>query len=288
MKESDRRAAVTAARNEITEHYIYKRLAASAKDPHNAEVLSRISEDELRHYRFWADLLGRRVGHSPPKVLFFCLLARLFGVTFAVKLMERVEGAAEANYTQMADSVPQAADMAADEDEHERELIAMIDEERLRYMGAVVLGLNDALVELTGALAGFTFALAKPRLIAVAGLITGISASLSMAGSEYLATRSEGGELSPGKAAFYTGLAYVITVALLILPYLLLANVYLCLGVMVLTALVVIAVFNFYASVAKDERFTKRFGEMAAISLGIAALSFCIGMLVRKLLPVDV
>ena len=44
--------------------------------------------------------------------------------------------------------------MLSREEEHERELIALIDEERLRDMGSVVLGLNDALVEFTGMLAG--------------------------------------------------------------------------------------------------------------------------------------
>ena len=35
----------------------------------------------------------------------------------------------------------------------------MINDERLQYISSMVLGINDALVELTGAPAGFTFAL---------------------------------------------------------------------------------------------------------------------------------
>ena len=50
-------------------------------------------------------------------------------------------------------------------------------------MGSVVLGLNDELVEFTGALAGFTLALSDHRLIALTGSITGIAAALSMASS---------------------------------------------------------------------------------------------------------
>ena len=50
--------------------------------------------------------------------------------------------------------MPSAKEIVEDEDKHEQELIDLIDEERLRYVGSIVLGLNDALVELTGALAG--------------------------------------------------------------------------------------------------------------------------------------
>ena len=117
--------------------------------------------------------------------------------------------------------------MAKEEDEHEKALIDMLDEERLKYIGSMVLGLNDALVELSGALAGFTFALTESRLVGVAGLITGVAATLSMGASEYLSQRSESGELHPLKAAIYTGIAYLITVTLLVAPYFIVPNVYL-------------------------------------------------------------
>ena len=73
--------------------------------------------------------------------------------------------------------------MYKSEQEHEAALIELIDEERLRYISSMVLGLNDALVELTGALAGFTFALGNTTTIAMAGFITGSAATLSMAAS---------------------------------------------------------------------------------------------------------
>ena len=104
--------------------------------------------------------------------------------------MEKVEGKAQAIYEEISKYVPAAIDIEKDEKEHERKLIDLIDEERLRYVGSMVLGLNDALVELTGALAGFTLAFRNTRLIAMASFITGIAASLSMAASEYLSTKS--------------------------------------------------------------------------------------------------
>ena len=164
----------------------------------------------------------------------------------------------------------------------------MIDEERLGYVGSIIRGLNDALVELTGSLAGFTLALQDSRLIAMAGLITGIAASLSMGATEYLARKSEGSSKSPLKASLYTGIAYIFTVMFLIFPYLLLSNIYISMGIMILDAIIVIIVFNFYISVARGFSFWKRFAEMALLSLGVAAISFAIGFIVRQFLGVDV
>mgnify|MGYP003449504475 FL=1 len=164
----------------------------------------------------------------------------------------------------------------------------MLDEERLRYAGSVVLGLNDALVELTGALAGLTLALQNGKLIALSGLITGIAASLSMAASEYLSTRSEKTDKHPVRAAIYTGIAYICTVFLLILPYLLFENYFFDLAWALTTAVIIIAAFNYYISVAKDESFRDRFLEMAGLSLGVALFSFIIGYFIRMWLGIEV
>ena len=164
----------------------------------------------------------------------------------------------------------------------------MLDEESLKYAGSVVLGLNDALVELTGTLAGLTFALQNTRLIALAGLITGISASFSMASSEFLSVKSEGGELKPGRAALYTGIAYIFTVILLVLPYILIQSYLAALIATISIAILIIAIFNYYISVAKDFYFRKRFLEMAGISLGVAAISFIVGYFVRIAFGIDI
>jgi VIT1/CCC1 family predicted Fe2+/Mn2+ transporter len=187
----------------------------------------------------------------------------------------------------VAEIIPYAQQIKNEEEEHEHKLLDLLQEERLRYASSVVLGLNDALVELTGALAGLTFALQDTALMALAGLVTGISASLSMAASEYLSSREEAEEgKSAAKSSFYTGTAYIITVLLLVLPYLLMENVYSALAVMLAIALVIIFVFNYYISVAKDLNFRRRFGEMALLSMGVALLSFGIGWLLRQFIGI--
>jgi len=148
----------------------------------------------------------------------------------------------------------------------------------------MVLGLNDALVELTGALAGLTFTLQNSRLIGAAGLITGIAASLSMSASEYLSQKSEKGSKNPIKAMFYTGIAYVLTVLLLVIPYFVFANYYIALGVTLLNGILVILVFTFFISVVKELSFREMFLEILFISLGVAAVSFMIGWIANGVL----
>ena len=144
--------------------------------------------------------------------------------------------------------------------------------------------MNDALVELTETLAGLTLALRNARLIGMAGFITGIAASLSMAASECLSTSTGESEREPLKACFYTGVAYVFTVAVLIAPYFLFDSYMVALGVTLAGAVVVIFLFTAYVSVARDIPFKRRFLEMALISFGVAALSFAIGFVVREFL----
>lgn len=273
--------------DEITAHHLYKAIAGFIKDEENKAIILRVSEQELKHYNQLKAMTGVALAPQRWKLFFFYWITRLLGVTFGIKLLERSEQNAIENYDAAGRMLPVLQEISGEEEQHEQKLIGMIDEERLNYMGAIVLGLNDALVELTGALAGFTFAFQNTRLIALTGLITGISASLSMAASEYLSTTHEGGEHAL-KSAVYTGSAYVFTVICLILPYLLIGNPYISLGVTLLVAVAIIFFFNYYIAVAKDYNFRKRFLEMAGISLGVAAVSFLIGVLIKRYIGVDV
>ncbi len=279
---------IKAQQNEITEYHIYTKLADTVKDEHNSEVLRKIGHDEKAHYEIWKKYTGVDVKPDRWKIFKFYWIAKIFGLTFGIKLMENGEAEAQINYEALTDYVKDAKKIAADEDAHEKQLIALIEEERLDYVGSIVLGLNDALVELTGALAGFTFAMQNTRLIALAGLITGIAASFSMAASEFLSQRSEGEGDTALKSAVYTGIAYVTTVILLILPYLLIDHFMICLGITLAIAICIIFFFNYYIAVAKDLDFKARFFEMAFISLGVSAITFLIGVLIRQFIQIEI
>jgi VIT1/CCC1 family predicted Fe2+/Mn2+ transporter len=215
------------------------------------------------------------------------LLARLLGLTFVLKLMEKREGTGSRVYAELSQYFPEAKAFSEEELVHEQKLLGMLDEEGLQYVGSVVLGLNDALVELTGALAGFTLALSDNKIISLVGLVTGISAAMSMAASDYLSSKAEN-DPKAKKSALYTGVAYLFTVILLIMPFLLLDDKFMALGITLFTAVAIIFCFNYYISTAKDLNFKARFLEMTFISLGVATFSFFVGYALKYLLGVDV
>ena len=288
LDQATKKKLLSAQRAEITEHFIYEKLSQSTKDAHNKEILKRISSDELEHHNVWKEYTGEDAKPAKLKIWMYYLISRILGITFGIKLMEKGEEQAQETYQEISKVVPAAKDIAREEDEHEKQLIGLIDEERLKYTGDIVRGMNVALVELTGALAGLTLAIPNPRLILTAGLIIGIAMTLSLASTEYLATRTGGSIRSPFKAVVYAGFANIFTVLFLIFPYLIFANIYFSLGVMILNAIIVIFLFSFYISVVKDISFKKRFLEMSLISLGVAALAFGIGLLARIFLHLEI
>lgn len=283
----DREALCEFQRNEITESIVYSKLASIEKNATNRAILLRIAADEKKHYGILKQYTQKDFSPNKYRIAKFYCIARLLGITFAIKLMENGEDNAKNNYAKY-EEYPELQEIAREEEEHEKQLIELINEERLEYMGSIVLGLNDALVEFTGALAGFTLALNSPKLIALTGSITGIAAALSMASSEYLSTKSEGEKgKHPLKASFYTGLAYIITVGLLVSPFIFFSNVLIALAVMLTTALIIIAAFNYYYAVARSESFRKRFIEMAVLSFSVAGLSFIIGYALKKFTGIE-
>ena len=276
-------------RDELTGGILYDYIARRQKDANNKAAFSEMAAAEYSHHEVWKGYTGCDVRPHRLKILIFKAFSWVFGITFTVKYFEQGEKTGAADLTAIEAEIPEIKAIIADEHEHEDRLIEMIDEERLRYVGSMVLGLNDALVELTGAIAGLTFALTNTRLVALSAIIVGVSATLSMAASNYLAERADGN----GKALLssaYTGAAYLVTVALLVLPYLLLPNhLYLvAFGLMLAVVVVIIMVFNYYTAVAQSLPFWRRFAEMAVISLGVAAIAFGIGLLAKLLLGIDV
>lgn len=274
--------------NELTESVIYQEIAKFAKGDENKKTLLRLSSEEKAHYEIWKSYTGIEMKPQKAKVFKYKMIARLLGFTFAVKLMENGEENAQSEYELLAKEVEESVTIRQQEEEHEAALLGMLDEEILQYVGSMVLGLNDALVELTGSLAGFTLAMQNTRLIALSGLILGISATFSMASSEFLSAKSEG-RSDALKSCTYTGIAYLVTVVLLIAPYLIFGNAQymLALGCMLVIVILIIAGFTYYTSVAQDQPFKSRFIEMATISISVAVLSFLVGKIAKVFLGVD-
>ena len=273
--------------NEATDQRVYAALAKQASLQKNSEILEKMSHDEGLHCAVWGRYTGIEAKADMFRVRLFVVLGKIFGLVFVINLMEGGEDDSAENYRKLMEELPEARSIMEDETRHEAQLAAMIHEEKLSYISSMVLGLNDALVELTGALAGFTLALNDNRMVGMAGFITGVAATLSMAASEYLSKKADTSEKHPLKAAVYTGVAYMITVAFLLLPYIVFESPLVALGFCLFDAALIILGFTYFVSVVRKESFVRGFTEMITISFSVAGISFLIGWAARSWLNID-
>ncbi len=267
-------------KGEITEHHVYSNLAKIIKNGQNRKILLGMAGDELKHYSILKKITNAELKPDMLKIYWYTLISGVFGLSFGLKLMENSETNAQKNYSMLKRDYAGISGIIRDEERHEMELINIIKDERLDYASAVVLGLNDAIVEFTGTIAGLTFAFGDGRIIGMIGMILGVAASLSMGASSYMSSREEGGK-NPLKSFFYTGGTYMLTVLLMIAPYFVFSDVYLALAVLLALTVAIIAAYSFYISVAKDLKFWPKFIEMVAVSFGVAIVSFLIGTVLR-------
>lgn len=275
-------------KNEITEFEAYTMLSRWTKNKTDRNLFNQMKENEMLHYRYWKELSGRDVKPNLLRAKVYVLIVKYLGTNFGIKLMENDKYQVRSFLKVLKKNHDAKILMMIKKDtSREIKIVDSLDKSGLSYTSSIILGLNDALVELTGSLAGFTLAFQNPHTIAVAGFIVGVAASFSMGASEYLSTKEEGGK-NPLKASLYTGFTYLITVFFLITPFFIFNIPLVSMGITLFVAISLICIFNFYISVAKRESFRARAGEMIAISLGVAILNFCIGFLAKKYLHLEI
>ena len=276
------------AKNEYRDYVTYKELAKIERVPEFKSILEELTQHELADFKFWLTLSSKKDFRiSALEVFFLKCLRKVFGLTFTAKFLERHEKQAVVNYGRFLDRAEaplkeQIQNIIRHEEYHERTLIGQIREERIAFMSSIILGLNDALIELTGALTGFAFAFHHNRTVTVAGLILGVAAALSMASSSYLSARHEAGK-DPWKAGLYTGLSYLAVTLLLLFPFFLLAHVVAALAVMIGIVLLIVIGLSYYTAIVFERNFRRSLAEMLTCSVGVAFVSFLIGLVARRL-----
>src|SRR5256712_3519251 len=97
--------------------------------------------------------------------------------------------------------------MMEEEEHQESYLMGEIHEGRVKYMSFIVLGLADAVVEISGIHAGSLGIFNRTELAGVAGVVAGMAASIAMASAAY-AQAKQGFEGSAKWSAIYTGVSY--------------------------------------------------------------------------------
>ncbi|MGA2664835.1 MAG: ferritin family protein [Nitrososphaerales archaeon] len=272
--------------DEITDLTLYTSLAATLKNQEMAGVFRELSKMEQRHVEFWQKYIP---DHRPKvnsaligRALFF---KRTFGLTFAIRYLERHEVDSIKNYKRVAHLVPpedKAAfdEVLADEEMHENELSSRLESSTIRYISFVVLGLADALVEISGIHAGSLGIYNRTEIAGLAGIIAGGAASLAMASAAY-AQAKQGFKGSAGLSAAYTGVSYFITAIILASPYFLTASQVYALGSSLGLAIVIVTFASYYGSVISGKPFMRDYLELLLILLAVTVALYLFGSFIR-------
>ncbi|BAN90605.1 VIT1/CCC1 transporter family protein [Aeropyrum camini] len=270
--------------DEYVDYIVYSYLSGIEGDEENRRVLREMAEQEYRHYEFWKELVGGdcKVSVSRIRLMVLGLLRRMLGVTFTVKFLERHEKEVIESYKKFLENLDGEArrkleGIIEEEISHENYLISRINENIVRYLGFIALGLADAIVEITGVHAGFLGATSTTLVAGVAGLIVGLSAAISMAAAAYLQAKHESSTTAPLPSAIATGIAYFFAVVTLALPYFITHSNILAFVASVMLAVVLITAFVFYSAVINETSFRREIVENLGVLFGTAAAAYIFG-----------
>ncbi len=276
-------------KEEINQVFIYKKLSEIAKDDSQKEKLLFISKKEQSHYDILKNITQKDLKHSKSSVIFASFIYKVFGMSFSLRRLERKECKSAEIYKGLSGIYPELSHIVEDEKENEKILADLVRNKRLDYASSVVLGMSDALVELVGAMTGFSLAFSDKNSVAIAGLVLGFSASLSMASSEFLASKEEDDDnRSPLKAGLYTGLSYFFTVVLLVSPFFIFETLKSALSAMFCMAVLVIFAYTAYTSVVKQQNFRKKFFTMFFISVSVMIISFLFSYALKEFTGIEI
>lgn len=280
------------ALDELFDSILYREMARREKDQRNRAALEELSAEEMQHYLFWSRLSGpvELALRDRLRLRLAILSWRLLGKVFTIKFLERHEKSVVGEYRALLasgalapDASEKLADIIKDEEEHEARWAGQIEEARVKYMGSLALGLSDAIIELSGVHAGFLSYTASSVTTGIAGLIVGVSASMSMAAAAYLQAKQEPGK-APGVSAATTGLMYIFTVLVLTAPFLAGLPMLVALAASLLSALLVLALFTFYSSVIRETGFIRDYVENVLVIFLVVTASYLFGSAVKNVL----
>ena len=286
---------ISNAANELTEHIVYHKLALMEKNLENRTALERLSAQEKTHYEFWQSLLpeaeAKKIRPRGYTVWGTPFLRTVLGVTFITKFLETHEKNSAQSYQNMIGSIPAShherfLQIIEDEKSHERALIAQLKEKRLDYIGFIVLGLADAIVEITGVHAGFLGVTGSTLIAGVAGIIVGFSAAISMGSASYLQAKQNIGK-SAVLSGFLTWASYFCSVVLLALPYFLIRMMIPAFITSTSVGILLVAGFTFYGAIAFDRKFWREFVETVGLMLGTALATFLLGLIVGSVFHIN-
>jgi VIT1/CCC1 family predicted Fe2+/Mn2+ transporter len=285
--------AKTAASEEYLGSAVYHRLAEShrlRKREHArklAAVFEQLSRTERSHYEFWRGYSAERTEPRVSRWKFYgiVVMEAVLGATFAIRFLEKHERTRLERYGPIEKLIPEASKPAfeqilKEEQEHQATLASQIDSTVLKYMSFVVLGLADAIVEISGIHAGSLGIYNSTVLTGLAGIVAGAAASISMASAAF-AQAKQGFQGSPKVSAAITGVSYFVTAVFLAAPYFLIHSAAEAMLTSLAVAAAVLAFTSYYNSIISGARFLRDFMELAGTMLGATLALLILGAAIR-------
>jgi vacuolar iron transporter family protein len=285
------RLAAKSARDEYTDGAVYQMLSRHEKNQSFKKALENLARGEQSHYEFWkAYTHETSVKVNRLKVYVTLILRIILGLTFTMKFLERHEDALHQRYREMVEKIPltdkaRFEGMMEEEEHQESLLMGEIHEGRVKYMSFIVLGLADAVVEISGIHAGSLGIYNKTELAGLAGVVAGLAASIAMASAAY-AQAKQGFEGSAKWSAIYTGVSYMFTAIFLALPYFLTASMGFALGTSLVIGVILVAMMTYYDTVISARKFKRQFAEIAGIILAASLALYIAGTIIKQILGI--
>ncbi len=281
--------------DEYKDYLVYSELAKSNKGKNNefSKIFSNLAITEKAHYDFWKKFSAKkepRTSKWGARLIIFVSL--LFGTTFAIKFLEKHEAGSIKKYKAVAHLIPEEdkaffANMIIEEEKHEHDFRNDIQSSYVKYISFVILGLADAIVEISGIHAGSLGIYDSTRLTGLAGIVAGAAASIAMASAAY-AQAKQGFSGSASVSAAFTGVSYFASAVALATPYFLTENMIGAVSASITFAIIILAVTNYYNSVITEKSFIRDFAEMVGITFGATIALYILGQIIRSYFGITV
>lgn len=282
LKKDIKELIIEAQRSEVTEYHIYKSLARHARDKENKRLLEQIAAEELEHYRFWMDY-GDEVDPMWWKVNLYILMSRIFGFVFALKLMERKEQIAEKKYLEISKFIPEVVKIAGEERGHEKILLNMVTDSRLKGMGSWIISINLVVFSLIILLFVLSMTTQNPILMATIAMISILAVSSADLFITLFLRNNQSihkDQVRKGLIRFVSGTAIG---SIILIPYTIKQDVYVSLAMSTLIALFLSILLNYQFAVVSDQKGYKKIGRIFLVFLLVAFVGMAAGLIIRQI-----
>jgi len=191
--------------NEVSDYQLYILLSQKVKDEELRKNLVRIANMEKGHASYWKSFLEKR-GQPIPQVklsvvrkTIALLLNKLASPVLIISFLELGETRGVREYYQFLKQAPLSEEekeklksIIVDEIQHETFFAKEAEKLGLSNVRDFVLGMNDGLVEILGAVTGLSAVyINNPKMVAISGSIVGVAGALSMGIGAFISVRSQ-------------------------------------------------------------------------------------------------